>query len=225
MLRRPPLAERCDPARAPIDARLRAYDITGSMPTVDDVTREPLFKVSNHHAASCGVPPAIDADDAKKYFGYFANEYGEQALFVFDRESGEAIVRSGTTAGLARIASSTATCPAWRSRRRSRPGSAPAGSRVAPDDLERPWNLGRPRRVVRRTPRRRPSGSIAQHAAGASATATRSPPGHRSDRTPQRGPMPRGSAPAWAGAAHFVRVRTACSNASAESQIVTRSMP
>lgn len=64
------------------------------MPTVDDV--EPLFKVSNHHAASCGVPPALDADDdAQKYCGYFANEYGEQAVFVFDGESGEATVRLG----------------------------------------------------------------------------------------------------------------------------------
>lgn len=65
------------------------------MPTVDDVTREPLFKVSNHHVASCGVPTTIDADDAQKYFGYFANEYGEQAVFVFEPKSGEAILRLG----------------------------------------------------------------------------------------------------------------------------------
>lgn len=72
------------------------------MPTVDDdVAREPLFRVSNHHTAHCGTPAAIDADDAEKYFGYFANEHGEQAVFVFDRESGEATLRLGD-AGWAR---------------------------------------------------------------------------------------------------------------------------
>ena len=42
--------------------------------------REPLFTVSNHHTAACGEPPDVDGDAAGTYVGYFANEYGEQAV-------------------------------------------------------------------------------------------------------------------------------------------------
>src|SRR2546428_7481192 len=57
--------------------------------------REPLFKVSNHHAAACGEPPAVDGDAAGTYFGYFMSEYGEQAIYTYDYETGEATVRMG----------------------------------------------------------------------------------------------------------------------------------
>jgi len=55
-------------------------------PTVDS----PLFRVSNHHTDQCGQPPAVDGDETDKYFGYFANQYGEQAVFVYDYKTDEA---------------------------------------------------------------------------------------------------------------------------------------
>ena len=54
-----------------------------------------LFKVCNHHVGSCGEPPAVDGDAPGTYFGYFANEYGEQAIYTYDHESGEAALRMG----------------------------------------------------------------------------------------------------------------------------------
>jgi hypothetical protein len=35
--------------------------------------REPLFKVSNHHAEAGGEPPAVDGDATGTYFGSFTN--------------------------------------------------------------------------------------------------------------------------------------------------------
>ena len=60
-------------------------------------TNPPLFRISNHHAEDCGQPPAIDGDGAGKYVGYFANQYGEQAVFVYDYQTREASVRMGET--------------------------------------------------------------------------------------------------------------------------------
>ena len=45
---------------------------------------DPLFKVSNHHSASGGQPPAVDGDASDSYLGYFSNEYGEQTIYVYD---------------------------------------------------------------------------------------------------------------------------------------------
>lgn len=50
-----------------------------------------IFKVSNKHAASSGNAPRVDGNEPGKYHGYFENEYGEQAIFVYDRET-----RTGT---------------------------------------------------------------------------------------------------------------------------------
>ena len=57
----------------------------------------PLFKVSNHHKDNCGQPPAVDGDEPGKYFGYFANPNGEQAVFVYDYQTDEASVWMGDT--------------------------------------------------------------------------------------------------------------------------------
>jgi len=57
----------------------------------------PLFSVSNHHTESCGEPPAIDGDAAGKYLGYFANEHGEQAIYTYDFDTGEATLTMGDT--------------------------------------------------------------------------------------------------------------------------------
>lgn len=55
----------------------------------------PLFKVANHHTESCGRPPTVDGDAPGAYHGYFANEHGEQAIYTYDPETGEATVRMG----------------------------------------------------------------------------------------------------------------------------------
>jgi len=60
-------------------------------------TNPPLFRISNHHTQDCGQPPAIDGDTAGKYVGYFANQYGEQAVFVYDYQTREASVWMGET--------------------------------------------------------------------------------------------------------------------------------
>jgi hypothetical protein len=55
----------------------------------------PLFQVSNHHSADCGIPPHIDDRSPSQYLGYFENQSGEQALFVYDRGSSQAILYLG----------------------------------------------------------------------------------------------------------------------------------
>lgn len=63
---------------------------------LDDLDEpDPLFVVSNHHTANSGRPPCVDADVPQAYHGYFANEYGEQAVYVYDSRTGEATVRMG----------------------------------------------------------------------------------------------------------------------------------
>ena len=54
-----------------------------------------LFRVSNHHTATCGEPPTVDADAQHAYYSYFANEHGEQAVYAYDHATGEATVRMG----------------------------------------------------------------------------------------------------------------------------------
>ena len=45
---------------------------------------KPLLSMNNHHVEGCGVPPHV-TDKSGQYIGYFENQYGEQAVFVFDR--------------------------------------------------------------------------------------------------------------------------------------------
>lgn len=59
------------------------------------VGRLPLFRVSNNHTPQCGEPPQIDADAEDCYHGYFENESGEQAIFVYDRRTGNAMLWMG----------------------------------------------------------------------------------------------------------------------------------
>jgi hypothetical protein len=56
---------------------------------------EPLFTVSNHHTPSCGEPPIVDGDAPHTYHGYFENGHGEQAMYRYDHETGEATVQLG----------------------------------------------------------------------------------------------------------------------------------
>ena len=55
----------------------------------------PLFQVRNHHSASSGPPPHIDDVGPNQYLGYFENQYGEQAVFIYDRDSTKAILYLG----------------------------------------------------------------------------------------------------------------------------------
>jgi len=56
---------------------------------------QPLFKVANHHAPDCGEPPGVDGDSGDAYYGYFENEYGEQAIYTYNHATGEATLRMG----------------------------------------------------------------------------------------------------------------------------------
>ena len=51
--------------------------------------------MSNHHTAACGEPAVVDGDTAGTYVGYFSNEYGEQAIYTYDYETGVATLRMG----------------------------------------------------------------------------------------------------------------------------------
>lgn len=56
---------------------------------------EPLLKIPNHHAATCGDPPIINGEESNFYIGYFENEHGEQWIFTRDRKTGIATLRGG----------------------------------------------------------------------------------------------------------------------------------
>jgi hypothetical protein len=60
-----------------------------------NVENAPLFQVRNHHSVSCGSPPHIDDLRPSDYLGYFENQYGEQAVFVYDHDSGRAVLYLG----------------------------------------------------------------------------------------------------------------------------------
>jgi len=49
------------------------------------MSEQAIFRVMNHHSDACGTPPAIDDSVPDRYLGYFENEHGEQAIFVYDR--------------------------------------------------------------------------------------------------------------------------------------------
>jgi len=56
---------------------------------------EPLLRLRNHHAPSCGDPPIVDGESDFIYIGYFENRFGEQWIFEFDRRNGAAWLRGG----------------------------------------------------------------------------------------------------------------------------------
>jgi hypothetical protein len=53
----------------------------------DQTGRQLLFWATNHHGASSGQPLHVDGDIPGKYCGYFQNEHGEQAIFIYDHQS------------------------------------------------------------------------------------------------------------------------------------------
>jgi hypothetical protein len=60
-----------------------------------DRSDAPFFRVRNHHTSACGIPPHIDDLSPDQYLGYFENQYGEQAVFVYDRDSSQAMLYLG----------------------------------------------------------------------------------------------------------------------------------
>ena len=56
---------------------------------------QPIFHVGNKHAQDSGKPPHIDGNIRKRYHGYFENEFGEQAIFVYDYEVKEGTLYMG----------------------------------------------------------------------------------------------------------------------------------
>jgi hypothetical protein len=55
----------------------------------------PLFTVSNHHFPGTGSPPSVDGDEPNHYHSYFENRYGEQSIFVYKKDTDEAMVLCG----------------------------------------------------------------------------------------------------------------------------------
>ena len=55
----------------------------------------PSLTIYNQHTAACGTPPAFSNESADLSIGHFANRYGEQWIFTFDRATGAASLRGG----------------------------------------------------------------------------------------------------------------------------------
>ena len=49
------------------------------------MSEQAIFQVTNHHLDSAGRPPHLDDTTPNQYRGYFENEHGEQAMFIYDR--------------------------------------------------------------------------------------------------------------------------------------------
>jgi hypothetical protein len=58
-------------------------------------SRYPTLCCTQHHSADCRRPPHIDDRSPSQYLGYFENQHGEQAVFVYDRDARQAIVYVG----------------------------------------------------------------------------------------------------------------------------------
>lgn len=56
---------------------------------------EPLLRITNHHALTCGDPPIINSDDPNIYIGYFENTHGEQWIFTYNRKTKKAQLLGG----------------------------------------------------------------------------------------------------------------------------------
>ena len=61
----------------------------------EDPVSVPILTIDTQHTAACGPPPAFSHESADPSIGDFANRYGEQWIFSFDRATGAASVRGG----------------------------------------------------------------------------------------------------------------------------------
>lgn len=56
---------------------------------------KPLLVINNKHVMGCGDPPLITNAQSNCYFGYYENIYGEQWVFIYNRETGSTELRGG----------------------------------------------------------------------------------------------------------------------------------
>jgi hypothetical protein len=84
------------------------------------MSEQPILRVNNHHTDACGAPPAIDDSEPNRYLGYFENEHGEQAIFVYDR------TRRAATLLLAMLDGSVRT-RSWKERLQASSSEQPSG--------------------------------------------------------------------------------------------------
>lgn len=54
-----------------------------------------VFQALNDHADGCGPPPSFSNRDGNKYHGYFKNQFGEQFVFVYNRDTGTGVLYGG----------------------------------------------------------------------------------------------------------------------------------
>jgi hypothetical protein len=62
------------------------------------------FHADNTHVDECGSPPCLTNEDSHRYCGYFENQFGEQWVFEYDRQSKQGVLRGGD-AGWATVCS------------------------------------------------------------------------------------------------------------------------
>src|SRR5712691_6156106 len=54
-----------------------------------------VFQVRNHHSAAAAHHRTSMTSSPNQYVGYFENQYGEQAVVVYDRDSSQAVLYLG----------------------------------------------------------------------------------------------------------------------------------
>jgi hypothetical protein len=60
------------------------------------MSKPPIFSVTDHHVEDPkDPPPQVDDMAPGIYRGYFENEYGEQAIFLYDSATGTGTIRMG----------------------------------------------------------------------------------------------------------------------------------
>ncbi len=55
----------------------------------------PLFTISNQHGPDAGQSPVLNGDAPHLYHSYFENRYGEQSIFVYNRDTRQAVLWCG----------------------------------------------------------------------------------------------------------------------------------
>ena len=81
----------------PFSGVTRHSVLTSRLPsdTMSQPNDAPLFSVSNHHPGGTNESPSIDGDNPNAYHSYFENMHGEQSLFVYRRDTKEAVLYCG----------------------------------------------------------------------------------------------------------------------------------
>ncbi len=64
-------------------------------PTEGDETRVTVLRIYNQHTPGRGIPPVTTNSVADQYIGYFANEHGEQWVFIYEYDTHQAVLFGG----------------------------------------------------------------------------------------------------------------------------------